>query len=70
MYCIEHCIVIYGGGCPSAGWEKLSVRNFEKGEGQKNMGAWGDLKSSCHRYLPEGIPDPFQKKTSQKKMWL
>ena len=27
---------------------------FWKGEFRKKMSAWGDLKSTCHRYLPGG----------------
>ena len=34
-------------------WGKqFSVPNFKKGGSEKNP--WGDLKSSCHEYLPEG----------------
>ena len=35
--------------------EQLSVPNFEKGGIRKNMSAWGDLKRSCHGYLPLGL---------------
>ena len=41
----------WGGG-------QLLVPNFEKGVGgggQKKMSAWGDLRSSCHRYLGLGL---------------
>ena len=34
---------------------QLSVPNFEKGASEEKMSAWGDLKSSCHGYLPWGL---------------
>ena len=49
-----------------------SVLNFEKGRGgrgggvqgiRKTMSAWGDLKYSCHRYLPRELTVFLSKKT-------
>ena len=35
---------------------QLSVLNFEKGGGiTQKMSVWGDLKGSCHGYLPGGL---------------
>ena len=34
---------------------QLSVPNFEKGASEEKMSACGDLKSSCHGYLPWGL---------------
>ena len=44
----------------------LSVPNSEKGN-IKKMSVWGDLKSSCHRYLPDIYYVPFQKRLGKIK---
>ena len=36
-------------------WGQLSVMHVENGEIMKKMNAKGDLKWSCHRYLPGGL---------------
>ena len=51
---------------------QLLVPNFEKGGGQKKMSAWGDLKRSCHGYLPggRGAHYVYCQKRLKNKIWL
>ena len=54
----------------SAGGNDSQSQILKTGD-QKNMTACGDLKSSCHKYLPrEAFYVSCQKKTFKNKIWL
>ena len=55
----------------SAGGTTFSTK-FWKGGGQKKMSAWGDLKRSCHGYLPggRGAHYVYCQKRLKNKIWL
>ena len=50
----QYLLVTQYHSIPFCSRRQHSVPNFEKGGIRNKMSAWGDLKSSCHRYLPEG----------------
>ena len=47
---------LYGHSHPSLCWGAIFSLNFWKEGDQIKMGVWWDLKSSCNRYLPRGLP--------------